>query len=1062
MKKLVLLLFVGILPLLGFGQNNPIVSWNGRLINNTPSFKPTYLTNTTDSGISSAAVSAQDISSAGVGTLSVVSWQSFYGTGWPTGSNVDLGKYFSLTIAPKTNYQLALNKLVLTYKGNNKKMRVSYSKNANFSNPTNIEITGLNFYNTPTTVNVNFPSTVNVASSETLYIRIYGYDNAGNPGNGNSSNRYWALQFDANNPNSNVGPTLYGTVTSSSVPQAPVANSDTVSTLKNVVTPINVLANDIHGTLSAITVTELPTNGTIQVNGVGNITYTPNTNFTGNDTFKYKLVDNVGTSNVATVSIAVNQPTSGALVRWNGANLQPNGFLIVNDGSISANPVTGNFVTDNYTNPFAGFRGSNYNTSSTTPDYNNFMEFAIKANANNLIDLTEFKFTHARGDGGPQNFEIRYSTDNSIGTAIGGITSVTSTPTLKTVNLSGITVQSGQTLYIRVYPFNRQNIYWNGGTFHIKHGTLTQGQADNGTGPTISGIVSAISDPITTWNGASGWSNGVPTLTRDAIIEADFEVASNETLNANNLTINPGATLTVASNGVLVVQNNITVLSNEGSTTPQLVIENNGSFVQVNDAATYTGSVNSFVMKRNTQPVFRFDYTYWSSPVKQDSGFTLSNLSPQTMFNKFMKWNHAGTPQNWQIVLNGAEAMVPGRGYLVRAPQNYNVEGAGTPQEFAGAFTGVPNNGEITHAVTGSTTANRWNLIGNPYPSAIDAETFLHENSEILGGTLYFWTHNSAFSNASGYAYSPSDYATWNLSGGTGTTRIDANEYSNLSVPTGKIAAGQSFFVQGVSDGAATAVFNNSMRVTQPNLNNQFFKPSPTQPVENWQMKGKHRVWLNLTSAQNHFNQMLVGYIENATNGLDTSYDGAVFSGGAVSLYSILDSKNLTIQGRALPFSNEDEVPLGYKTTLTGTLTISIDHFDGLLEGQDIYIKDNVLNIVHDLKNSDYSFTTVPGTFNDRFVLRYLPEATLGTNTPTIDANTMLVFNSNNQINIKSTEQIISSVAIYDLQGKLIFTKNNINSQEFATQSLSVSNQMIVVKVTTDNNAELVKKVILK
>lgn len=551
------------------------------------------------------------------------------------------------------------------------------------------------------------------------------------------------------------------------------------------------------------------------------------------------------------------------------------------------------------------------------------------------------------------------------------------------------------------------------------------------------------------WNGNTNPANKSVEIQNNLTLNNDLTVCA--------CTIKAGTTLIIPSNKTLTVSEDIVV--EPGG---QIIVENNGALVQINDNATYTGAVNSFTMNRNTQPVFRLDYTYWSSPVKENSGFTLSNLSPQTMFNKFLKWNHSGTPQAWQVVSNGNEAMVPGRGYLVRAPQNYNVEGAGAPQEYAGAFIGTPNNGVITHAVSGSTTANRWNLIGNPYPSAIDAETFLNENSEVLGGTLYFWTHNSAFSSASGYAYTASDYASWNLSGGTGTTTQGANENSNLSIPTGKIAAGQSFFVQGVSEGNATAVFNNSMRVTQGNLNNQFFKPSPSQPVENWEITGKHRVWLNLTSAQNHFNQALVGYIENATNGLDTSYDGGVFSGGAVSLYSILDSKNLTIQGRALPFSNQDEVPLGYKTTLTGTLKISIDHLDGLLEGQNIYIKDNLLNIVHNLKDSDYEFTTVPGTFNDRFVLQYLPQETLGTDVPTINTNSIVVFNNNNQINIKSSEQVISKVEIYDLQGRVIFTKNNIDGQSFATQSLSVKNQMVIVKVITDNSSELVKKVMLK
>ncbi len=220
---------------------------------------------------------------------------------------------------------------------------------------------------------------------------------------------------------------------------------------------------------------------------------------------------------------------------------------------------------------------------------------------------------------------------------------------------------------------------------------------------------------------------------------------------------------------------------------------------------------------------------------------------------------------------------------------------------------------------------------------------------------------------------------------------------------------------------------------------------------------------MNITNEQqNAFNQALVGYIENATNDLDWGYDGVVFSGGSVMLYSILGDKNLTIQGKALPFSNQDEVPLGYQTTLTGTLKISIDHVDGLFEGQNVYLKDNVTGIVHNLKDSDYTFTTVPGTFNDRFVLRYLPQEDLSTNIPVVDDNSIVVFNKNNQISIKSAEQTINTVEVYDLQGRVLLTKNNIKSQDFTTQTLSVSNQVVLVKVITENSAELVKKVMLK
>jgi hypothetical protein len=67
------------------------------------------------------------------------------------------------------------------------------------------------------------------------------------------------------------------------------------------------------------------------------------------------------------------------------------------------------------------------------------------------------------------------------------------------------------------------------------------------------------------------------------------------------------------------------------------------------------------------------------------------------------------------------------------------------------------------------------NLIGNPYPSAIDANMFLAANSTRLDGTIYFWTHASAIQLASEisnpgsgtYAYTANDYASYNSSGGS-------------------------------------------------------------------------------------------------------------------------------------------------------------------------------------------------------------------------------------------------------------------------------------------------------
>ena len=418
-----------------------------------------------------------------------------------------------------------------------------------------------------------------------------------------------------------------------------------------------------------------------------------------------------------------------------------------------------------------------------------------------------------------------------------------------------------------------------------------------------------------------------------------------------------------------------------------------------------------------------------------------------------------------------------GKGYSVRAPQNFNIEGSSgaIAKIHEAVFVGKPHTGTKSITVSNG-AANRWNLIGNPYPSAISVAKFLDMNKNVVDGTLYFWTHKSPIIQNSpnpDYAvYSSTDYVAVNLSGnisnGTESGVVSSGPSGNslglgAGSPYDNIASGQSFFVKGLETAPAgtQVTYNNAMRVRVGGKNNQFFKPGVTTPVKDWQLKGKHRIWLNMTTVQNDFHQTLVGYIQEATNGLDWGYDGEVFSGGAVSIYSLLNTKALTIQARALPFSAQDIVPLGYTTTRTGMMRISIDHVDGLFSGQEIYLEDKTLNVVHNLKTGSYSFTTVPGTFNERFVLRYVPQDNLGTDPITLDANSIVIFNSNNQISIKAKELTIDKVIIYDIQGRVLLTKNNINAQEFITNSLTANNQVVLVKVITDTKAEMVKKVIL-
>jgi hypothetical protein len=92
--------------------------------------------------------------------------------------------------------------------------------------------------------------------------------------------------------------------------QAPTANNDSATTSVNSQTSINVVANDNDpdGTIdpATVVVTSGPTNGTAVPNGNGTVAYTPFTGYTGQDTFKYTVDDNLGaTSNEATVMVTI-------------------------------------------------------------------------------------------------------------------------------------------------------------------------------------------------------------------------------------------------------------------------------------------------------------------------------------------------------------------------------------------------------------------------------------------------------------------------------------------------------------------------------------------------------------------------------------------------------------------------------------------------------------------------------------------------------------------------------------------------------------------------------------
>jgi hypothetical protein len=217
-----------------------------------------------------------------------------------------------------------------------------------------------------------------------------------------------------------------------------------------------------------------------------------------------------------------------------------------------------------------------------------------------------------------------------------------------------------------------------------------------------------------------------------------------------------------------------------------------------------------------------------------------------------------------------------------------------------------------------------------------------------------------------------------------------------------------------------------------------------------------------MTNDGGAFKQLLVGYIEGATNGDDNLYDGTTISGNSfVDFYSIANEKNYTVQGRSLPFDNEDAIPVGYKTTIEGTFKISIDKVDGAFKNQEVFLEDKLNNTIHNLNDGSYSFTTAIGTFRDRFVLRYKDTSkTLGTDDNQTKGKGVIVSVKNSQIKVNSFDQSLTSVNVYDLKGSLLYQKNKLDTKEFIIDQLNSSNQFMIVMVQLENGKWVSEEII--
>lgn len=292
--------------------------------------------------------------------------------------------------------------------------------------------------------------------------------------------------------------------------------------------------------------------------------------------------------------------------------------------------------------------------------------------------------------------------------------------------------------------------------------------------PNISFTANCNNLITTVWNGTT-WSNGIPTASANAIINAPYSTASNTTFTAKNIIVNNEAVLEITAGNTI--------------NAADVTIKNGGNLIQ-RDGSTLNYTGNFTVNKSGLSALNK--YAFWASPVASQNLSTIYGTGNTPQFIT----EYDTTTDYFVNAASTTSAF--GKGYSIKTPTVSNV-----------VFMGTPNNGSQTYTL--ATTGNRFNLVGNPYPSNLNLDTFYTANQGRISNTLYFWDNMSNSVTTQGGATSVNiGYATYNAS-----TSAWVPAPNIVAVPTGNIAnIGQGFFVRALPAPSDTFLsFTNDMRV---------------------------------------------------------------------------------------------------------------------------------------------------------------------------------------------------------------------------------------------------------
>lgn len=586
-----------------------------------------------------------------------------------------------------------------------------------------------------------------------------------------------------------------------------------------------------------------------------------------------------------------------------------------------------------------------------------------------------------------------------------------------------------------------------------------------------------------------------------SIIKVSHNVSTNNNIYSKGLIIDSGKTLTIT--GDKEVRNDW-FLELNGT----LDLQDDSQLVQTENSDLVT-SVNGKVLRRQEGNTNYYWYNYWSSPVGTlattsliDNNTSLNNSNNTAFSLNMLKesngdavtftsaYDNVGdistrwlyTFQNgidywgWSAI-TPSSSIQPGFGYTQKGTGN-----AGTEQQYI--FEGKPNNGTILIAANdvegddGVTTESVKNvsltttLIGNPYPSALNAIQFINDNkpgtgSGVISGTIQLWEQWAGNSHylleyEGGYGYINN----------TATERAYQHADIPLAVeghgikdPTNFIPVGQGFFVEVINDG--NIEFNNGQRVFKKENTGEstFYRTTSENPTtETEQDNSLQLIRLEFSTSQGSTRRFVLGFGDEATDGFDYGFDGGVvYDLPADDMGSLLNDKQYVIQAYS-PITADKVVDLNLNASGNYSYSLKISELENIDDSQEIYLRDNLTNTYFNLRNNQtYEFTSEAGIFSERFDVVFQTEDTLSNEDFGSENVLIYVNNFEDKLFVKELSNQVQQLNLTNMLGQVVKTYTKINklTLENGIDISNLSSGVYIVSIQTENNQTIDKKVII-